>query len=285
MVGPLTPTLSRRERGKPVENWIVTARMETIRAAACIRGWGRLCGRLGLRLLFPPRCASCDLDLENATDDLLLCDDCQATLGPPSWSFCRRCGAAVIPGELPSAACPRCQGQKLYFDAVLSLGHYHGGLRPAVLKMKHRQGETLAAELAELMLRRRRADLEAFQPDLVAPVPMHWWRRLGRGFNSPDVLAQALARALRVPFSPGLLVRRRNTVPQMRLAPKTRFQNLRGALRLRADEALAGRRVLLVDDILTTGATGSEAARVLKQAGAAWVGVAVLARAEGTDTI
>jgi ComF family protein len=114
---------------------------------------------------------------------------------------------------------------------------------------------------------------------------MHWWRRLGRGFNSPDVLAQVLARALRVPWSPELLTRRRNTLPQMRLAPKMRFQNLRGALRLRADGAIAGRRVLLVDDILTTGATCSEAARVLKQAHAAWVGVAVLARAEGTDTI
>ncbi len=151
--------------------------------------------------------------------------------------------------------------------------------------MKHRQGETLAAALAELLVRRRRADLEAFRPDLVAPVPMHWWRRLGRGFNSPDVLAQGLARALGVPLGRGLLIRRRNTVPQMRLAPKMRFQNLRGALRLRADNAIAGRRVLLIDDILTTGATCSEAARILKQAGAAWVGVAVLARAEGTDTI
>jgi ComF family protein len=151
--------------------------------------------------------------------------------------------------------------------------------------MKHRQGETLAAALAELLVRRRQADLEAFRPDLVAPVPMHWWRRLGRGFNSPDVLAQVLARALRVPWAAELLVRRRNTIPQMRLAPKMRFQNLRGALRLRADGAIAGRRVLLVDDILTTGATCSEAARVLKQADAAWVGVAVLARAEGMDTI
>jgi ComF family protein len=267
-----------------VEKWIATVRLEAIRAAERVRGWGRLCGRLGLRLLFPPRCASCDLDLEDAPDDLLLCDDCQQTLGPPSWSFCRRCGAAIS-WEPPAATCPRCEGQGLHFDAALSLGNYHGGLRPAVLKMKHRQGETLAAALAELLVRRRRADLEAFRPDVVLPVPMHWWRRLGRGFNSPDVLAYGLARALRVPWSPELLIRRRNTLPQMRLAPKMRFQNLRGALRLRADGAIAGRRVLLVDDILTTGATCSEAARVLKQAHAAWVGVAVLARAEGTDTI
>ncbi len=268
-----------------MEKWIETARMEATGAAERVRGWGQLCGRLGLRLLFPPRCASCDLDLEDAPGDLLLCDDCQQMLGPPSWRFCRRCGAAAIPGELPAATCPRCEGQRLHFDAVLSLGHYHGGLRPAVLKMKHRQGETLAVALAELLVRRRRAVLEAFRPHLVLPVPMHWWRRLGRGFNSPDVLAQVLARALRVPWSPELLVRRRNTLPQMRLAPKMRFQNLRGALRLRADDAIAGRRILLVDDILTTGATCSEAARVLKQADAAWVGVAVLARAEGTDTI
>ncbi len=176
----------RRIRGRSVEKWIETARMEATGAAERVRGWGQLCGRLGLRLLFPPRCASCDLDLEDAPGDLLLCDDCQQMLGPPSWRFCRRCGAAAIPGELPAATCPRCEGQRLHFDAVLSLGHYHGGLRPAVLKMKHRQGETLAVALAELLVRRRRADLEAFRPHLVLPVPMHWWRRLGRGFNSPE---------------------------------------------------------------------------------------------------
>ena len=265
-------------------NLPATAWAGVVWAAEGVRGWGRLCGRLGLGLLFPPRCASCDRDLEDSPDDLLLCDECRQILGPPSWNFCRRCGAEAIPGE-PPATCPRCQGQSLHFDAAISLGHYRGGLRPAVLKMKHRQGETLAAALAELLVRRRRADLEAFQPDLVLPVPMHWWRRLGRGFNSPDLLAQVLARAVGVPWAAGLLTRRRNTLPQMRLAPSARFKNLRGALRLKAGDAMAGRRVLLVDDILTTGATCSEAARVLKQANAAWVGVAVLARADGTDTI
>jgi ComF family protein len=251
------------------------------RVAAGLRGWGRL----GLRLLFPPRCACCDLDLGDSADDLLLCGGCQETLGPPSWNFCRRCGAAAVPGEPPPASCPRCEGQRFHFDAAVSLGQYRGGLRPVVLKMKHRRGETLAAALAELLVRRRRTDLAAFQPDLVLPVPMHWWRRLGRGFNSPDVLAQILARALGVPWAADLLGRKRNTLPQMRLAPSARFKNLHGALRLKQSAAIAGRRILLVDDILTTGATCSEAAGVLKEAHAAWVGVAVLARAEGTDTI
>jgi predicted amidophosphoribosyltransferase len=111
---------------------------------------------------------------------------------------------------------------------------------------------------------------------------MFWTRRLRRGTNSPEALAQTLGRQLGVPVR-GLLRRRRNTLPQAPLPPRERFRNVRGAFALRKSGALDGIRILVVDDILTTGATCSEAAGVLKAAGAAWVGVVVVARAHGPD--
>jgi ComF family protein len=110
---------------------------------------------------------------------------------------------------------------------------------------------------------------------------MHWRRRVWRGVNNAEILAQEIARRLGTPVAGRVLIRRRATRPQKDLAAAARLTNLRNAFRLRRRERAAwqGSHVLLVDDILTTGATSSEAARVFKQAGAATVGVAVLARA------
>jgi ComF family protein len=113
------------------------------------------------------------------------------------------------------------------------------------------------------------------------PIPMHWTRRIGRGINNPDVLAQCLAKSLGIPLRRDILVRRVNTTPQAALPPSKRFENLHGAFRVRRPQAADGARVLLVDDVLTTGATCSEAAKMLKRAGAAAVFVAVVARAQG----
>jgi predicted amidophosphoribosyltransferase len=143
---------------------------------------------------------------------------------------------------------------------------------------------------------RRGVELAQFRPDLIVPIPMHWWRRLWRGVNNTEILAEELGRRLEKPVMGRLLVRRRPTRPQKDLLLPERLANLRNAFRLRRSHPQAGARqagarqagaparwqdshILLVDDILTTGATSSEAARVFKQAGAGAVAVAVLARA------
>ena len=112
-------------------------------------------------------------------------------------------------------------------------------------------------------------------------MPMHWTRRLQRGINSPEILAGCLARHLGIPLRRRLLVRCRRTFLQTEMSPPQRFRNVRAAFRVHKSPCLQGARVLLVDDILTTGATCSEAAKTLKKAGAAAVVVAVLARAQG----
>lgn len=149
--------------------------------------------------------------------------------------------------------------------------------------MKRPSQESLSAAMGRLLALRRRSQLAGLRADLIVPVPMFWSRRLGRGTNSPDIMAGALGRCLGMPLGRRVLSRRRNTLPQASLSPKERFQNVRGAFRARAGYRLDGLRVLLVDDILTTGATCSEAAKMLKQAGATMVAAAVIARAQGTD--
>jgi ComF family protein len=117
--------------------------------------------------------------------------------------------------------------------------------------------------------------------DAVMPVPMHWSRRVWRGANSPEVLAATIAGRLRIPSVSHLLVRRRRTIPQASLSPGRRRANVRGAFAVHPHKDLVGSHVLLVDDILTTGATLNEAAKTLRKAGCREVSVAVLARAEG----
>ncbi len=235
----------------------------------------------GLNLLFPPRCAYCDAELSLVEDDLLLCDRCRGALAPKSGTYCLRCGAPLSTDQPAPESCEMCEGVRLKFDRVVSLGTYRSQLREAVLRMKQPRGELLSAAMGRFYWLRRGADLSAVSPDVVVPVPMFWRRRLARGTNSPDILAECLARRLHVPLEPRMLVRSRNTAPQSSLKPRERRRNVRGAFRLRAGYALDGLGVVLVDDVLTTGATASEIAGLLKRGGASRVAVAVLARGIG----
>ena len=239
-------------------------------------------GRGLLNLALPPRCLRCDEDLAPQTE-ISLCQKCIQAVAPELGRCCERCGA-VLPAEfVPADDCPACKDYSLKFDAVYPLGCYEGGLRELVLKTKRLSAEAVSLALGRLMAQRLAGKLAAFRADAVLPVPMHWAKRLFRGINSPELLAECLAKNLGVPVL-RTLVRRRYTGPQKDLLPRERFRNVRGAFRLRRwkQRRWQDSRLLLVDDILTTGATCSEAARVLKQAGAAAVAVAVVARADGS---
>lgn len=241
------------------------------------------CATAGVNLLFPPHCAYCHADMAGNRDGVLLCTDCRLLLGPESWPCCRRCGAMGSAEDGSPDGCERCGDTPLRFSAVIPLGAYRDDLRGVVLRMKRSSHELLSAAMGRLLALRRADRLAALNVDLIVPVPMYWTRRLRRGTNSAEILAQRLGKDLRVPVGGRVLRRRRNTLPQADLLPKERFRNVRGAFCVRSGYRLDGLRVLLVDDVLTTGATCSEAARMLKQAGADMVAVAVIARAQGFD--
>jgi ComF family protein len=200
---------------------------------------------------------------------------------PTAWNGCRRCGSRRG-GEQPAdGGCPVCRDADFAFDRLIALGSYDEGLRDAVLRMKRPSQDAISLAVGRLLAARCQELLADERPSLIVPIPMHWARRLRRGGNSPELLAGCLAESVGAPARRRVLVRCRHTSPQWPLTPQQRHANVRGAFRVRRPAAVKDARVLLVDDILTTGATCSEAARLLKAAGAATVAVAVVARASG----
>ncbi len=239
---------------------------------------GRDLGRGVLHLLYPGACEACARSLP--PDGGRLCPPCWNALLVDREPACPRCAATVGPFAQVAGGCTRCRGVSFPFERVLRLGPYEGPLRDAVLRLKHAAGEGLAETLGELWAAHAEPDLRQAAANAVVPVPLHWFRRLARGYNQSEVLARALAARLRLPCQPAWLRRVRHTPLQTSQAMSTRPANVRGAFAARAAR-LRGAAVLLVDDVLTTGSTAAEAARTLLGAGAGRVVVAVLARAHG----
>jgi ComF family protein len=151
-------------------------------------------------------------------------------------------------------------------------------LRDAVLRTKVLAGEGLADLLGRAFAQCRGEALRACEFDVVAPVPLHWWRKWTRGYNQAEAVARELAAELNVAFAPKLLRRVRWTTQQSQPTREARRENVRGAFAVARGARLLGKRVLLADDVMTTGSTLGEAARTLRAAGADRVVVAVLAR-------
>jgi ComF family protein len=205
--------------------------------------------------------------------------------------MCVRCGAplpvavsrdgAMVAVAGNQASCPLCRGHKMWFDETIALGNYDGKLRDAILRMKQAKGDSVSLAMGHLLAQTRGRRLAEIGVDVVAPIPLHWRRRLAHRTNSAAVLAEVLAGRVGAPLAERLLRRLRSTERQFDLTPPQRWKNVRGAFRMRGGYHLRGAHVLLVDDVLTTGATCSEAAKALKTAGASRVTVAVVARAMG----
>ena len=248
----------------------------------------RALGRTGADLLLPPRCVLCDAELEE-NESVQICRGCTLELqGEPS-PACGRCGMNTAAAG--AMECPDCRSRRFRFDRTFRYGEYQGPLRDAVLRAKLLTGEPIAAVLgAQLAAAVRSGLTDGFDDsdprnhfDLVTCVPSFWWRRLRRGTNSAAVIAQVLARELGIPLANDLLVCRRNIEKQSSLSLAQRKNNVRGAFGLSWGYRIAGARLLLVDDVMTSGATAHEISKVLKQVGAASVAVAVVARAMGPD--
>jgi ComF family protein len=231
-------------------------------------------------LLLPPRCAGCGAESEEFAGEILLCDSCRKQFTDSVHSRCPRCGA-VAAGD-----CPACRKRRPKFARLVTLGPYVGALRTAVLRLKRPGHEAFATAMGRWLADRVATALAeddeplALTNALVMPIPMHWMRRVAQQANSPDLLAAGLATRLSIPLLDTALVRPKNTRKQGPMLRTERLQNVRGAFDLRPELDLAEMHVIIVDDVVTTGATCDEAARVLRRAGARQVTVATLARAD-----
>lgn len=232
-----------------------------------------------LDILLPTACVSCGSSVGDSPAPYF-CRSCWEDFSLLRGPVCPRCGRLFDSPEAlshsPGHLCLSCRQDLPHFDQSLSVGYFEGTLREAIHAFKYRPCRALGRPLARWMS----ANI-LLKPgiDLVMPVPLHTKRLRQRGFNQSLLLAYGISRAYGQDLSFDNLQRVRFTTPQVRLSGAERIANVSGAFRLRRPGEVAGRPVLLVDDVYTTGATVNECARVLKEAGADRVLVLTLARA------
>lgn len=251
------------------------------RSASSLSDLLRLVARAVLDFVYPPRCLLCDDDMNSATDAtgsrLVFCASCHTKLTPATGNECRRCGAPLGPYTVSDDGCPICIREHFAFDEVIRLGLYRDELRSACLLAKNPAGALLGRALTDFLIEVKGTNLTACSFDAIVPVPEHWLKRLVRPQYAAETIASELSRRLKVRLATGILAKQRWTPKQARSSPAERRRQQHGAFGISKRISLRGQTLLVVDDILTTGATADEAARMLKRAGAKRVVVAVLA--------
>jgi len=245
------------------------------------RGVLRAAKRAGcglLNLILPDQCRVCGESLHEFSR-IPVCGRCLHE--PPPFVaeyFCSACRAPFVnPFPLDETGrCMLCRMGLQGFDAVYTYGSYEGTLRKLIHLFKYEGVRPLARAFGESLALALPRD-QGF--DAIVPMPLHWWKRWRRGYNQSDLLAREISRRWNVPVR-GLVTRKKATAPQAGLTNSQRRLNVSGAFRVKNGIRLKGLRILLVDDVLTTGATASACARALKRAGAAHVSLLTLARTD-----
>jgi len=227
-------------------------------------------------LFLPPTCPLCATPIPPAPCDEF-CDACRSRIVPLPVAACRRCAHPYPSATIDTHLCAVCLAEsEPLFERVVVGGLFSGALQEAIHAFKYHGRIELDRPLATLLLTELQRGATTF--DLVLPVPLHDQRLRQRMYNQSWLIARRIARQLGRPCPTRLLLRPRDTPPQQGLSAEARRSNLRRAFA--ADRQVADRHVLLIDDVMTTGATARECCRALKKAGARAVTVAVLARAQ-----
>ncbi len=216
-------------------------------------------------LLFPPHCLLCQVPV--CRDDDGLCASCWQELARcAGGDYCRRCGRNASPFAIVNNRCGACQDEELAFDGIVRAGVYESALRGLILAFKFHQRTEYARRLSRMMADALAVSGLAGRIDYYVPVPLHWRRRLERGYNQALMLSRGLCSPpSRISTD---LVRTRYTRRQWNLNESQRRTNVKNAFAVRYGHLFNGKKVCIVDDITTSGATLNECASALKSAGA-----------------
>ena len=238
--------------------------------------WKRL-----LNLFLPPRCISCGKILSESNG---LCPECFNSINFISAPYCHRCGRPFVKESGLKFAAQQCCGsclqkKKFLFVMQRSAFIYDNFSKNLILDFKFRD-KTVSAETLANMLFMAGADIWRENPDLIIPVPIHRKRLLKRRYNQSSLLVGYLSERTKVKADYDTLIREQNTVPQVMLSSSARRKNLRHAFAVKYPQKSKGKKIVLVDDVETTGSTLNECAKVLLKAGAKEVYSVTLARTE-----
>lgn len=219
-----------------------------------------------LNFLFPPHCVSC------GKGGVFLCRKCQNKLIYLQPPLCTRCSKPIRTGTI----CSKCQSQTWNIDGIYSIFKYGGAIRQAIIQFKYENLKVLADPLSHCMLEYLKEHHLSF--DIIIPVPIHKRRLRERGYNQSSLLAQRLSRVTRIPVVEGALVRTKHSPSQAKSDNvDQRRNNINNAFKCVSHD-VSGKRILLIDDVCTSGATLNSCATSLKSAGAASVWGLTLAK-------
>lgn len=232
--------------------------------------------RVLLDVILPPVCHICHSFIPNAST-LHICPICRDRLPLVLSPLCTVCGIPFI-GTGGDHRCGACLTNPPHFDSARAHFLYEGAIRDLIHSFKYNQKTHLRSPLALLTLEGVGGFLADHQPHLIVPVPLHRSRLRQRGFNQAVLLGRVLSRRLSIPMLTDALTRTRPTEPQIQLSAAERRLNVKGAFTVTKPDSVAGKRILLLDDVMTTGSTMDECARELKKAGADMVTAVTIAR-------
>jgi len=250
-----------------------------------VGGWLSGAGDALVSVFFPAGCRLCERVLLQASA-VPICPECLGSFAALGGSGCEKCGQPLAtwslggPGDARSGdalLCPVCQERDYGFDRARSYALYQGAIVRAIMLLKIERMEPLGRWFAERLIEVARR--EAISVDIVVPVPLHRQRERERGYNQADLIAKPLARRLGLPYRTALLTRTKPRPDKHILSLEERWDSVRGAFATRPGSKVDNLRVLLVDDVMTTGATLDAAAKALRDAGAKSVIGLTVARA------
>ncbi|EOC99398.1 ComF family protein [Caldisalinibacter kiritimatiensis] len=234
-----------------------------------------------LELLFPESgvCFICDSYDEEIGEDHI-CDECKQKLKFIGEHRCSICGRPLELGYIPDK-CHECIKSIHYFTKVIAPLEYTGITKDAIYKYKYGKKAYMYKALGHLMVQAlQNEDIEDI--DLIVPVPLHRSKLVNRGFNQAELLGKYISNYFNIPMDSKNLIRARKTKIQNKLSKKERRKNIKGAFKTKRSKVFEEKKILLIDDIYTTGATVDECSKVLLHAGAEEIVVLVLARGQGS---
>lgn len=213
-------------------------------------------------LILPPHCAGCAKGISGGW----WCEDCRKDLEPISPPRCESCSQPFSGIVEPSFFCPNCHGRVFHFEYAIAVMPSRGAVRELILGLKYRNMTWAAGPLADFGILGFQDPRMPKEPDFLVPVPLHPLRKRERGYNQAEVLARAIGQKTGIPVL-DILRRVRNTTTQTHFDRKERMKNLSKAFEIKSPRPIKDAQILLVDDVLTTGSTLDECAKVLLAAG------------------
>jgi len=246
-----------------------------------VRGWLAEASDAIVSVFFPAACRICDMLLTRASR-VPICEECLTSFEAPPEKKCEVCGqplAEMTAAETGQLVCRACQQKAYAFDRARSFGIYDGPLVRAILLLKWERIEPLGAWFAQRLAEIAGREAQLLAGDVVVPVPLHRDRERERGYNQAGLISKPLARRLNLPHKSVLLMRTRPRPNKQVLSLEERWESVRGAFATRPGSQVDNKRVLLVDDVMTTGATLDACARALLGSGAKSVIGLTVARA------